>query len=231
MKSPKEKQLTLDYFAGTLKTIQNDITKGKKDPLVPLESYIKAFNELSEHRLEKLHEFTELFGTLCDIFDYKINAFKALLFSLKKIAITKLLENEDFLGRLVSSTSWFEPFSFTELSTTYIRYIFSSLKKVPTRIPVLEFDELQERESIKYQLNLEEKLFSEEKLVIIGLIENVIKQKNKKDMELIELSKMIKNTLNLDDIKVFILILHLIQEGYLIYENNSVIFNNQRFKY
>nr|MDO8110234.1 hypothetical protein [Candidatus Sigynarchaeota archaeon] len=78
------KQLSLDYFAGKLVEIKNEIKHGKADPVQPLADYIAAFQGLPEDRVAKLPEFVSLFSTLCDILDYKVQAFKAMVFDINK---------------------------------------------------------------------------------------------------------------------------------------------------
>ncbi|MFX0099939.1 MAG: hypothetical protein ACFFCS_10170 [Candidatus Hodarchaeota archaeon] len=206
-------QLTLDYFSGQLKNIKNNIKEGKEDPLLPLKDYIDAFNQLKIKKDTKLTDSIDVFHSLCDIFDYKVSAFKSLLYSISSDKIQSFLDDDECLEKIVDIIPWVSTVDLVRMSNQFLSHILVMMEKERKELPSCVIDDYNKQE-IEFILHIEDKLFSEQKKAIIKEISSVLSEKSSK-MNINEIIGLLDEKMKLGKVRIFVILLHLIQDGNL----------------
>nr|MDO8083647.1 hypothetical protein [Candidatus Sigynarchaeum springense] len=215
------KQLALDYFAGQLLEIRNDIKAGRADPMQPLADYISAFQALPDDRLAKLPDFVSLFSTLCDILDYKIQAFKAMVFEIGKDKLIRFFQDPGSLEAVTNLVRWRETVEFTTISRPFLTDVLASIGRERRPIPAYEvIDDEAGSVRASFELAIDERNFFQEKAKIIDSLRDARQLAGKSSVPLGEILDHLEIELYIDRIKAFIHVLHLIQDGDLVIQDN-----------
>ncbi|HME51193.1 MAG TPA: hypothetical protein VKM55_03170 [Candidatus Lokiarchaeia archaeon] len=214
--SKSMKQLTLDYFSGKLAGIKNDIKNGKVDPLQPLTDYIDAFQTLPEDRVVKLPEFVSLFATLCDILDYKVQAFKALMFDISKDKLTRFFQDAGAIDDLVDMVAWRDPFEFTSMSWPFVKEIVEKLGTTRRLVPQCEVVDDEGSIQLQFDLPVENQNFFQEKAAILEALKRYDRLQGSMLASLGNILDFLENDHDIDRMQAFVHVLHLIQDGELI---------------
>ncbi|MEX2680530.1 MAG: hypothetical protein Q6373_002950 [Candidatus Sigynarchaeota archaeon] len=210
------KQLALDYFAGQLVAIKNDIKAGKLDPIQPLADYISAFHALPDNRVAKLPDFVSLFSTLCDILDYKIQAFKAMVFEIGRDKLALFLQDPGGLEAVTKLVRWREAVEFTTLSQPFLAEVLASMGRERRGIPVCEVIDDAGSIQASFEIAIDERNFFQEKASIVNSLRNARQLAGKSSAPLRDILDHLETELGIDRVKAFIHVLHLIQDGDLV---------------
>ncbi len=213
------KQLALDYFAGQMVEIKKDIKAGRADPLQPLAEYITAFQALPEDRVTKLPDFVSLFSTLCDILDYKIQAFKAMVFEVGKDKLARFYQDPGGLEAVTGLVHWREAVEFTTLSQPFLADILAGMGRERRPIPACEVADDADSDQASFELPVDERNFFQEKATIVDCLHDTRQLAGVSSMPLGELLDHLEAELGIDRVKAFIHVLHLIQDGDLVMED------------
>ncbi len=214
------KQLALDYFAGQLVEIRNDIKSGKIDPMRPLADYITAFQALPEDRIAKLPDFVSLFSTLCDILDYKIQAFKAMVFEIGKDKLARFYQDPGGLDAVTNLIQWREAVELTTMSQPFLADILASLGRERRPIPACEVIDDAGTVQASFELPVDERNFFQEKETIVACLQDAGQLAGDSGAPLGDVLDHLEAELGIDRMKAFIHLLHLIQDGDLVMEDD-----------
>ncbi len=214
------KQLALDYFSGQLVEIKNDIKAGKVDPMQPLAEYITAFQSLPENRVAKLPDFVSLFSTLCDILDYKIQAFKAMVFEVGKDKLARFYQDPAGLDTITSLIHWREAVEFTTISQPFLLDVLAGMGRERRTIPTCEVIDGASSVQGGFDLPVDERNFFQETATILECLRDAKQLARKSGALLDDVLDLLETELGIDRIKAFIHILHLIQDGDLVMQDN-----------
>ncbi len=215
------KQLALDYFAGQLVGIRNDIKAGKVDPMQPLADYIIAFQALPEDRIAKLPDFVSLFSTLCDILDYKIQAFKAMVFEIGKDRLARFYQDPVGLDAITSLVKWHEAVELTTMSQPFLSGILASLGRERRPIPACEVIDDAGNVQASFELPVDERNFFQEKATIVACLQDAEQLAGASSAPLGDVLDHLETELGVDRMKAFIHVLHLIQDGDLLMQDDA----------
>ncbi|MHA1717879.1 MAG: hypothetical protein ACTSXP_19735 [Promethearchaeota archaeon] len=228
-KNHKNKQLTLDHFSNELKQIHQDMKRGKIDPLIPLREYIKTFDDIIEKNVDDLPKYINTFSTLCNIFELKIENFKAILSGFDKNKIRRFFEKEGKIEDIIDVVPWVMPFQLVKVSGKLLDYVKNKLfqEENDAGSVAIEIEKLDtEKLPANFQLALEERLFSQEKETVWQLIKNEFPCSKK--FKLNEMFNLLVKKIKIEPLKLFIIMLHLIQEGNLSIKPGG---NSENIKY
>jgi hypothetical protein len=214
------KQLALDYFAGQLVGIKNDIKAGKVDPMQPLADYITAFQALPEDRIAKLPDFVSLFSTLCDILDYKIQAFKAMVFEIGKDKLARFYQDPGGLDAIINLVQWHEAVELTTMSQPFLADILASLGRVRRPIPACEVIDDAGTVQASFELPVDDRNFFQEKATIVACLQDAKQLAGVSSAPLCDVLDHLEAELGVDRIKAFIHVLHLIQDGDIVIQED-----------
>jgi hypothetical protein len=215
------KQLALDYFAGQLVGIKNDIKAGKIDPMQPLADYITAFQALPDDRIAKLPDFVSLFSTLCDILDYKIQAFKAMVFEIGKDKLARFYQDPGGLDAVTSLVQWHEAIELTTMSQPFLAEILVSLGRERRPIPACKVIDDDGTIQAGFKLPVDERNFFQEKATIVACLQDAGQLAGESSAPLGDVLDHLEAELGIDRMKAFIHILHLIQDGDLVMQDDA----------
>ncbi|MBN2153803.1 MAG: hypothetical protein JW839_20260 [Candidatus Lokiarchaeota archaeon] len=215
------KQLALDYFAGQLVGIKNDIKAGRADPMRPLADFITAFHALPEDRVAKLPGFVSLFSTLCDILDYKIQAFKAMVFEVGKDKLARFYEDPGGLDAVTGLVRWREAVEFTTVSQPFLTDVLACLGRERRPIPACEVIDDAGSIQASFDLPVDARNFFQEKAAITDCLEDFSRLAGRAIAPLADVLDHLETELGLDRIKAFIHVLHMIQDGDLVLESHD----------
>jgi hypothetical protein len=215
------KQLALDYFAGQLVGIKNDIKAGKIDPMQPLADYINAFQALPEDRVAKLPDFVSLFSTLCDILDYKIQAFKAMVFEVGKDKLARFYQDPAGVDEVTSIVQWHEAIELTTMTPPFLADILASLGRERRPIPACEVIDDAGTVQASFDMPIEDRNFFQEKSSIVACLSSATRLAGTASAPLEDVLDHLEAELGIDRMKAFIHVLHLIQDGDLILQGDA----------
>jgi hypothetical protein len=215
------KQLALDYFAGQLAEIKNDIKSGRIDPMQPLADYITAFQALPDDRVAKLPDFVSLFSTLCDILDYKIQAFKAMVFEIGKDKLARFYQDPGGLDAITSLVEWHEAIELTTMSQSFLTDILASLGRERRPIPACEVIDDAGSFQASFELPVNERNFFQEKAAIVACLHDTVQLAGESSAPLGDVLDYLEAELGVDRMKAFVHVLHLIQDGDLVMQDDG----------
>jgi hypothetical protein len=215
------KQLALDYFAGQLVEIKNDIKAGKGDPMQPLADYIAAFQGLPDDRVAKLPDFVSLFSTLCDILDYKIQAFKAMVFEIGKDKLARFYQDPEGLEKITGRIRWHEAVELTIMSQPFLADILASMGRERRPIPACEVIDDAGTIQASFDLPVDERNFFQEKAGIVACLHEAPRLAGKASAPIGDVLDYLEAELGVDRMKAFIHVLHLIQDGDLVMQGGT----------
>jgi len=215
------KQLTLDYFSGKLAGIKNDIKNGKIDPLQPLANYLDTFQILPEDRIVKLPEFISVFATLCDILDYKVQAFKALMFDINKDRLARFFQDPAAIDELAGLVTWRDPFEFTCMSWPFVQDIVEKLGATRRLVPQCEVVDDEGAVQVQFDLPVEQQNFFQEKVAILAALNQYNQLQGDMLVSIETILDFLENECDIDRMKAFVHLLHLIQDGELIMRDDD----------
>jgi hypothetical protein len=219
--SKSMKQLTLDYFSGKLVGIKNDIKNGKVDPLQPLADVLDTFQKLPDDRVIKLPEFVSLFATLCDILDYKVQAFKSLMFDVNKDKLARLFQDTTAIDDLASLVAWRDPIEFNNMSWPFVREIVEKLGMPRRIVPQCEVIDEDGGVQLQFDLPAGNQDFFEEKTAMLEALKQYDGFQGSRFVSLGAVLDYLENDQSTDRMQAFVHVLHLIQDGELILHDDD----------
>ncbi|NMC07227.1 MAG: hypothetical protein GYA24_18565 [Candidatus Lokiarchaeota archaeon] len=219
MKSTK--QLALDYFAGELAGIKNDIKSGKADAMQPLGDYIDAFEALPGDRVAKLQDFVSLFSTLCDILDYKIQAFKAMVFEIGKDKLARFFQDPRGLDAVMSLVQWHDAIELTTMSQPFLAEVIEGLGRERKAMPSCEVTDDASTVQATFTLPGDERNFFDEKATIVTCLQEFPRLSGGSSTTLRDVLDHLEDVLGIDRMRAFVHILHLIQDGDLVLQQGA----------
>jgi len=209
-----EKQLTLDYFSHHLQDVKNEIQTGNVDPMAPLSDFISAFGRLKEDHVSELPGYVSLFTTLCDILGYKIQAYKSLVYEINQDRLAQFLQEDCSLDDIVDITPWILPLELTMASTAFLSEIKGMLGQAHKT-----FDkppEPIETEILKKKIDFSDvdASFIQERNQLLAIIsqDDILSKKKQQTMK--EILEIFEKRYNMEKVRAFIIMLHLIQDGF-----------------
>ena len=215
------KQLSLDYFSGKLTGIKNDIKSGRVDPLQPLADYLDTFQALPEDRVVKLTEFVSLFGTLCDILDYKVRAFKALMFDINKDKLALFFQDAAAIDGLIGMLAWRDPVEFTRMSWPFLKEIIEKLGMPRRIVPQCEVVDDEGNVQLQFDLPVGYQNFFEEKAAILDALKQYDRFQGDRLVPIRLVLDFLEEEHNVDRMQAFVHLLHLIQDGELVLRDDE----------
>lgn len=218
MNVKKIKQLTLDYFSSELGKLKNEMKEGGMDALLPLREYIEIYNQMKENRLEHLPEYISSFSELCDVFKYKINAFRAFLHRFDEKRLENFLSDPGGMLEFMKWIPWTKPLAIQLSSLKFLEAIIEYLNREKTILPKCEIVDYERQENLSIPIKPNQDMFSEEEKLVHELLAKKFKTWNEREstnQTVQSLLDEIHSALALSRMRGFIILLHLIQDGLL----------------
>lgn len=210
MTGTKPKQLTLDYFAGRLLELKNDMQDGRVDPLVPLQGYIEEFTKLRREGREAesmLHEFVSTFTVLRELVECKVQAFKLLVLAFDHGGIKRFLQSSPDLDALAREAPWRHPFELQRASMPFMQLVQDGLGKIRASLqPIDDFVDVQEVPEMEWFLP--SAMFTRELEHIIAYL-----HERPGEASINDILDAIACAFDMQRVKAFVMLLHLIQDG------------------
>jgi len=204
--------MSLDYFSGHLREVENDMHDGRIDPLGPLQEYIDLFQALREDRITMLPAFIDAFSTLCDLLAYKVQVFRTVIFSANKDRLRRLVDRGEGIDEIVGITPWQSVVDVTRLSGAIFEDVFKDLGRVHHNLPACNSPECESGPAPALDLGSEAVPFSSDKATAFEILSGELGEAS---LESLPLTRSIDVLVRygFDRVRACMVILHLIQDG------------------